>query len=307
MMTGEDLLAAQKARFAAVDRLIPAPHSMPDGETLTAATAAGEQVTGVLQTRCHAPGALDLLWSARRVWQLSPFPGGTGTDGMDALLRAWRHRMDAESPDPDSACTVTWPSRDAAAIRAFLDHGMVPISVLSVRLAAPPPPPAPRDLVLRRAHLEDFEEVLALSCETAAYTSQVAFHGRRDVRDLLTPQLERNLAAGAPIWLAELDGVAVAAADCGWIESTPGSWAAELLPPGRWGYVNSVATRPEARGRGIGQALMAAVHRDFHALGATGTYLYYNPPNPLSSVFWPRQGYRPLWTFWEVQPASALR
>jgi len=24
-------------------------------------------------------------------------------------------------------------------------------------------------------------------------------------------------------------------------------------------------------------------------------------------VFWPRQGYRPLWTIWEVRPAWALR
>ena len=306
-MTAEDLLAAQKARFAEVDRLVPAPHAVPDGETLTAATAAGEQVQGVVQTRSHTPGTLDLLWSARRVWQLFPFPGETGTSGMDALLRAWRHRMDAESPGPDSSCAVTWPSRDAPAIRAFLDHGMVPISVLAVRLAPPPPPPRPHDLTLRRARPEDFEEVLALSLETVTYSALVAFHGRENARELLTPQLERNLAAGGPIWLAELDGVAVAAADCGWIESAPGLWAAELLPAGRWGYVNSVATRPGARSRGIGQALMAAVHRDFDALGAVGTYLYYNPPNPLSSVFWPRQGYRPLWTFWEAQPASALR
>jgi hypothetical protein len=41
--------------------------------------------------------------------------------------------------------------------------------------------------------------------------------------------------------------------------------------------------------------------------GTRGTYLYYNPPNPISSVFWPRQGYRPLWTLWEVRPATALR
>jgi len=52
---------------------------------------------------------------------------------------------------------------------------------------------------------------------------------------------------------------------------------------------------------------MAHVHQEFHAAGATGTYLYYNPTNPLSSVFWHRQGYRPLWTTWEIHPASALR
>ena len=38
-----------------------------------------------------------------------------------------------------------------------------------------------------------------------------------------------------------------------------------------------------------------------------GNFLHYNPPNPLSSVFWPRAGYAPLWTLWEVRPARALR
>jgi GNAT superfamily N-acetyltransferase len=303
---GERLLAAQRARFTAADPLVPAPPGPPDGELLTAATTAGAQVAAVLQTRTHAPGTLDLLWSAQRVWQLFPYPGESGTEGMDALLRAWRHRMDAESPGPDSACTVTWPSRDAPAIRAFLGHGMVPISVLAVRTARPPAEP-PAEVTVRLARPEDFEEVLALTTATFDYTALVTSRGRPDAGELMAPQLRRNLAAGAPIWLAESGGVATAVADCGWVESEPGSWAAELLPPGRWGYVNNVATRPDARGNGIGRALMAAVHRDFARRGAAGTYLYYNPTNPLSSVFWPRQGYRPLWTFWEVQPASALR
>jgi hypothetical protein len=52
---------------------------------------------------------------------------------------------------------------------------------------------------------------------------------------------------------------------------------------------------------------MAVAHGELARLGAAGTFLYYNPPNPLASVFWPRQGYRPLWTIWEVRPAGALR
>jgi ribosomal protein S18 acetylase RimI-like enzyme len=301
------LLASQQARFAAVDRVLPPPAPPPNDEVLTAATAAGDRVAGVVQTRHYGPGELDLLWSAATVWQLFPFPGETGGEGMDALLRAWRHRMDAESPGPDSACTVTWPSRDAPAIRAFLRHGMVPISVLAIRTIPPSPEVPPDDVTVRLARPEDFEEVLALTKETFEYTARVTFRERPEAMALISPQLRRNLAAGAPIWLAESGGITTSVADCGWIESAPGTWASELLPPGRWGYVNNVATRPGARGNGIGRALMSTVHRDFAGRGAAGTYLYYNPTNPLSSVFWPRQGYRPLWTFWEVQPASALR
>ena len=34
-----------------------------------------------------------------------------------------------------------------------------------------------------------------------------------------------------------------------------------------------------------------------------GTFLFYHPANPLSPVFWHRQGYRPLWTMWIRRPA----
>jgi GNAT superfamily N-acetyltransferase len=71
--------------------------------------------------------------------------------------------------------------------------------------------------------------------------------------------------------------------------------------------VNCLSVLPGARGAGVGQRLMAFAHAEFRRLGVTRSYLYYNPPNPLSSVFWPRQGYRPLWTVWEVRPAGALR
>lgn len=306
-MIGGELLDAQRTRFAAADALVPVPGTPAEGEVLTAATACGTRVAAVLEHKSYPPGAIDLLWSAQQVWQLHPYPGDTGTEGVDALLRAWRHRMDAESPGPDSACTVTWPSRDAPAIRAFLAHGMVPVSVLAVRLGQPPATPATGGITVRLAGPEDFEEALELTTMTFDYTALVTARGRADAAELVAPQLRRHLAAGAPIWLAETGGVATAVADCGWIDSSPGSWAAELLPHGQWGYVNNVATRLEARGNGVGQALMATVHREFARQGATGTYLYYNPTNPLSSVFWPRQGYRPLWTFWEIQPASALR
>jgi GNAT superfamily N-acetyltransferase len=298
------LFAAHRARWAALDPLLPEPAGLPAGDPLTAATAGGRRVAAVLQTHAHPPGSLGLLWAAARVWQLHPLVGDAGVEGMDAVLRAWRHRMDAESPGADSACTVTWPSRDPEAVRAFLHHGLAPVSALAVRLA-PPPKRHDSDVVIREATPEDFEEVLALVVHAFAYTSLTADEAQ--LEELLAPQLRRSLQAGAPIWLAEKDGVAVAVADCGWVHSAPGTAAAELLPPGNWGYVNNVATEPGSRGRGVGQALMAVVHREFHRMGAAGTYLYYHLTNPLASVFWHRQAYRPLWTYWEVRPAGALR
>jgi GNAT superfamily N-acetyltransferase len=119
--------------------------------------------------------------------------------------------------------------------------------------------------------------------------------------------LQVRLAGQEPIWLAELGGIGVGLIECGYTDATPGTWAVTRLPAGRWGYVNCASVLPGARGRGVGRALADHAHTAFAVAGAVGSYLYYNPPNPLSSVFWPRQGYRPLWTIWEARPASALR
>jgi GNAT superfamily N-acetyltransferase len=298
--------AAQKARFAALDARLPPAAGPPEGERLDAFTPQGRPVSAILQRLTHPPGSFDLLWSAAEVWQLFPFIGDTGTDGMDALLRAAYERLGTETPGPDSSCTVNWPSHDAEAIRAFLDHGFVPISTLAVR-AAPAPPSPSTGLTVRRAEPADFDDVLELAVSTFDYTGLVGSPKRANTAELLAPQLRRKLTEGYPIWLAEQHGTAAGMADCGWIDSAPGSSTAELLPPGRWGYVNNAVTSPQLRGGGVGQALMSLVHNEFHREGAVGTYLYYNPPNPLSSVFWHRQGYRPLWTLWEIRPASALR
>lgn len=303
------LLDAHRARFAAIDRLLPeAPPPPVGGERVDAATAAGVQVTGVVQRQLHGPDDVTLLWSAADARQLFPFVGDTGTEGMDVLLRAWRTRMDAETPDEDSACVINWPSRDAEAIRAFLDHGLVPMSALAVRTGRRLSGQGVDGLTVRRARHEDFDTLLGLAVSTHEYIGQVATRHRPNAAELLAPALELALDKERPLlWLAERDGRVAAFAHGAWITSSPGSAEAELLPLGHWGYVNNVVTVPALRGNGLGRTLMAAVHEEFAAGGADGTYLYYNPTNPLSSVFWHRQGYRPLWTSWEVHPASALR
>jgi GNAT superfamily N-acetyltransferase len=307
MDIAEPLLAAHRARFAAVDALLPPAAPPARGWRLDAATADGTQVTGVLQRHRLAPGDVPMLWSAADTWQLFPYFGDTGTEGADLLLRALKGVVEGEETGADSACVVVWPSRDAEAIRAFLDHGLVPLGALGVR-TAPPGPPEPGDAAVRRAGPADFAAVLDLATATFDYTGLVAAPRRANTADLLAPALREALAVAEPaVWLAEEDGVARAVAHCEWIDAAPGGAAAELLPPGRWGYVNNVVTAPGERGTGLGRALMARVHRELRDGGAGGSYLYYNPTNPLSSVFWHRQGYRPLWTTWEVRPAGALR
>jgi GNAT superfamily N-acetyltransferase len=64
---------------------------------------------------------------------------------------------------------------------------------------------------------------------------------------------------------------------------------------------------PGRRGAGVGAALVARAHAEMAAAGVALALLHYEQANPLSTPFWARQGYRPLWTSWEARPASAIR
>jgi GNAT superfamily N-acetyltransferase len=311
MTAVRDLRAAQTARFARLDALLLSTAAEPEGQPLAAALPSGPRVAGALTRSTHGPGAPTSLWSARDTWELFPFVGDDPGPGLHALLGAWRRLMD-RSPSPpghDSACVVTWPSRDAEGSGVLLRHGFVPLSVLAVRWSLSVPELLePPDLVIRRATTRDIDIAVQIALAEMAYSALVGSTiVRPDAADIKRAALRYRIGNGDPVWLVERDGVAVGLAECWVTDSNPDARHRFPVPAGRWGYVNTVSVLPGARGTGVGRALMALVHRELHRAGVTGTYLYYNPPNPLSSVFWPRQGYRPLWTIWETRPGWALR
>jgi GNAT superfamily N-acetyltransferase len=301
------LLQAQTARFERVDALLPPAAAPPDGDVLTAALPDGERVAGVVTRGRYAAGSAPTLWSAREVVELHPLIGTAGGPGMDALLRELSRVLERRTPGPDSACVVTWPSRDVEAAGPLLAHGFAPLSTLAVRTDDGEPDPV-NGLAVRLATIRDLDVALELELAELAYSALVgAAVDRPDARRIKRDALAGHLEQGDPVWLAEREGVVVGLAHGRLVDAEPGSMTGTRLRAGRWGYVNSVSVLPEARGSGVGRRLMAVAHRELARLGATGTFLYYNPPNPLASVFWPRQGYRPLWTIWEVRPAGALR
>jgi GNAT superfamily N-acetyltransferase len=304
------LREAQAARFAGLDPLLPPAAHDPDGEVLTAALPTGTRVAGVLCRTVHGPGAPTSLWSALDSWELVPLVGDDAGPGIDALLRAWRQLMDRTGvPGPDSACVVTWPSRDTEGSGVLLAHGFQPLSVLAVRGAAPVPRvEVPTGLTVRRATPRDLDVVVTLALAELAYSASVGGTILRpDAEDIKRTSMRHRIEHRDRVWLAERDGVPVGLAECWLTEPDPAARRRFPVPPGRWGYVNTVSVLPGARGGGVGRVMMSWVHQELQRAGVAGTYLYYNPPNPLSSVFWPRQGYRPLWTIWETRPAGALR
>lgn len=286
--------------FAALDPLLPVEPGASEGERLHARLPGGEEVSGVLY-RSRFSG-WESLWRATETWELRPLPGATGYDATAALLGALRARLRTARPPRDSACALTWPSRDSGATRALLDGGLTPYTVLGVREAVPVPPDAVAPTVtVRIATPADTDEAVGLWLAELRYSALVGSAVERDgAADWLAAELHRAVRAREGVWLAEADGVPVGLAVCGRPAPHP------LLSEGRWGHVGTVSVASPARGTGVGRALVSVAHRELLAGGARGTHLFYSPHNALSSVFWHRQGYRPLWTTWEVRPAGAL-
>jgi ribosomal protein S18 acetylase RimI-like enzyme len=305
------LLDTQTTWFEQVDPLLPRAAPLPDGHVLTAALPRGDRVAGVLTDTVFEPGTATTLWSALELFELHPLLGAAGGAGMDALLREWRRLLDRRQVGADSACLLTWPSRDAQAAQPLLAHGFAPLTSLAVRpvRAGTPVGRAPQAGVrIRPATPADLDVVLALELAELEYSALVgAAIVRPDAEVVKRAALTRHIEQGDAIWLAEREGVVAGVAHCRLLDVRSDGLIGTRLRPGRWGYVNCVSVAEDARGAGVGRELMAVAHHELHRRGANGTFLYYNPPNPLASVFWARQGYRPLWTSWELRPATALR
>ncbi|PRW62218.1 GNAT family N-acetyltransferase [Actinopolyspora mortivallis] len=326
MNNAQELLDAQQERFRRLDPALPDSYPLPrGGEPLVARTRPGEPpVAGLTTHTRQPPGSLPSLWTTTETHELFPLVGDRPHEGMDALLRAFGKQVASRSPaETDSSCLVTWPSRDVRASRALLDHGFVPLSCLAVRTRAPNVDTELSGTVkVRRAGPPDLDEVVELAMAELEYAALVGSSVLRPdaaelKRSVLRVRLRsgssprgisprENTTGGDPVWLAERDEEVLGLAECGWVD-TESHHGGHRLGTGLWGYVNCLSVREDQRGTGIGRDLMAMAHSDFAAAGAVGSFLYYNPANPLSPVFWHRQGYRPLWTIWEIRPATALR
>ncbi|AXB43652.1 GNAT family N-acetyltransferase [Amycolatopsis albispora] len=293
--------------FAGLDPLLPEP-SAPAGERIHARVPGeGREVTAVLYRSKLTPGTVERLFSPAVTWEITPLLDAGDAAGLRALLPALRLRVLAERPDADSACVLAWPSLDAPVLGVLPRHGFLPRTAIGVRTGPVPPEYRPSGLVVRPAREADLEELLELEVAELRYAALVGTARLLDgAATLLEPGLRRLLVEGR-VWLAEADGLAVGMVSTRCLIPEAGGPLANRLPGGRWGYVSTLSVTESARGTGVGRALMAEAHRTMLGSGVRGTFLFYNPCNPLSSVFWHRQGYRPLWTIWDVTPAGEMR
>jgi GNAT superfamily N-acetyltransferase len=69
--------------------------------------------------------------------------------------------------------------------------------------------------------------------------------------------------------------------------------APRLCPDGQ-PYIGPTATNPDARGRGVGRALVDTTLTWAHAHGYRWVSVDFEPANPLSRPFWLGNGFRPI-------------
>ncbi|MPZ00707.1 MAG: GNAT family N-acetyltransferase [Actinophytocola sp.] len=308
----EHLADAQARRWAELDPALSVPAALAD-PAVTARLPDGDAVRCGVYRAVYDADTVQSLWMPRVVWEATPIVGDTGAAGMAAALDGLRRWFDIEVAaeefgHADTAVELYWPSRDVGVAPALFRHGFVPMSVLAVRShgAGSGAQPASDGVAVRRATLSDLDELVALQHEELRYSLRVIGGTMRDnATELITTSMRRSVYFSGRVLLAESNGVAVGAADCGVALAADGTWIQHRLPAGQWGYIGTLSVSPDVRGTGVGGALVDAAHQILDA--ERGTFLFYDLANPLSTVFWPRKGYRPLWTKWVCKPAALLR
>jgi GNAT superfamily N-acetyltransferase len=258
------------------------------------------------------PGSLDLIEGAARRFVLTPYI--TGSDvlaALDTLLSRWRDHLAAvpEAAGEDTAAVICWPSRDVAGVRALVAHGLTPLGVIAAWSASRPPavvadcPPGVR---IRRVTPADLDLVVAMAMEVVRFDAH--FGGvieRPGAARALRAEVAGLLEHDPWTWLAERDGDPVGLL----IAERPevADWIAPRTCGSPVAYLLALFVTPAEREAGVGAALTGQLHRSAAAASVSVILLQYEQVNPLAVPFWGRQGYRPLWTTWEVRPARMLR
>lgn len=225
------------------------------------------------------------------------------TAAAAALVLAVRVRGAGDAAVGPAADAAVWPAADDEAAPFFAGFGLEPVFAFALRSVRSLP--AGRPATVRAARPEDADAVSALHVE------EVAFHAPHTPYVRVVPALEPAFRSRlAQVWSGAEDAplvhvLEVAGVVAGMCESMVQRVPDEggQLPPGRYGYLNSVAVGAHWRGQGYGRTLVAAVLDDLAGLGIDGYTLWFALGNPLASRVWPHLGFRPLWISYERRPA----
>jgi GNAT superfamily N-acetyltransferase len=243
--------------------------------------------------RLH-PDTLPACWSPLVVHRLRARAAGPDPEAaLGALLDRWLAMP--RGTEPGQALSVLWPSRDTTPVRALAVRGFAPITSLAVRGVRPGT--GVSALAVRPAGPDDVEVMTGMYERLVAYDAQWGWVTvRASTRERLRESVEGEVLPLNWCWLAEVDG---RAAGCVIVEP-PGrsGWISHAVNDAPAAYLGVMYVEAWARGHGVGAALTDVAHEEAAARGVSVMLLHHALPNPLSTPFWARRGYRPLMTQW---------
>jgi GNAT superfamily N-acetyltransferase len=315
----DDINRAVGRRWQGLDPWLPSRAELPEGCTapFVAAGTNGRPAGLAVCRHEHVPaGTLNQTWgTAGRFSLILRVRDTDPAAAVDDLLGQWRDHLAGlpEAAAADTAAMISWPSRDVTGVNTLLRRGMQPLTVIAVRSAGDASAgdaPAGDDsagLVIRAAGPEDLDAVTGFELGVIRYDAHFGAAIVRPATEALARAETRAALAVRPAWawLAEQDG-----RPAGLVHVQPpgqSGWIAGMARGGVTAYLQTMFVQPGERGTGIGAALVRHAHTVLGARGVQTTLLHYAQVNPLSAPFWSRMGYRPLWTGWEVRPATSLR
>jgi GNAT superfamily N-acetyltransferase len=172
---------------------------------------------------------------------------------------------------------------------AWVALGFGRASIVAVRDVAPIGRELPPDVAVRLATPDELDVVDQLVDE------EVMFHAaspvfvpyvRAATRDAVRAELAERLASDDHGYLiASRRG-----RDVGVISVGPGFGSPLYVPDGA-AYIAATAVVPDARGTGVGGALVEAAFTWARERGHRAACLHFHPANPTSSAFWPGVGF----------------
>lgn len=311
-----ELCRAQTERLQVADPLLGVTPPPEEGETPEVLGVGGSSgaIWGILREATVRPDDPLSAWVPlhRQILQIrSAAP--PDTTAFAELLTRWLSRLEpSEGLDAGRrAAVVRLPVVERELALPLLDAGFVPQTTTAIRRVAATDAATPTDgaapaaaragsgVTLRSPVPEDQAALLELAVEMhASDVHHRSAFARPDMGVIMGHYVEEML--GFPEGWAHVaiddDGTLL-----GLVSLDPpehSTWAAPSTSLAPTVYLGMAAVTVRARQRGVGGALVRAVHGQAARTGQAAILLDHAALSPLSSTFWHRQGYRPLATTW---------